>query len=150
MTSQPPIEKGRKPTLEEERLVAIFAEIESKQLELLDQSAKRIIELVTALLGIVVAVSSFSDNFPPPYLANNFLARYMGVTALSCYIGALLTAMWTMQPGNYRNYRYNLSGMREVLDKIIKTKSFRLRLSGILFGLGAMALGVMIGSVLLV
>jgi hypothetical protein len=148
MTPEPPILESRAPTAEEERLVELFAEIESKQLDFLDQAAKRIIELVTALLGILFAVIAFGSDFPPPYLAGNLAAKLLSGAALVCYLGALLVALWAVQPRDYRRYRHNLDGMRAELERMIADKARPLRWAGILFGLGSVLLAGLIATVI--
>lgn len=144
----PPILASRPPTAEEERLVDLFAEIESKQLEFLDEAAKRIIELVTALLGLLFAVMAFGGEFPPPYLAGNPFARFVSGAALVCYLGALLVALWAVQPRSYRHDRHNLTEMRAELQQMIAHKARPLRVAGVLFGLASLLLVVLIGSVI--
>jgi hypothetical protein len=148
MTPEPPILDTRQPTAEEERLVELFAEIESKQLDFLDQAAKRIIELVTALLGILFAVIAFGSDFPPPYLAGNLVAKFLSGAALVCYLGALLVALWAVQPRDYKRYHHNLTEMREELHTMIADKARPLRVAGILFGVGSVLLAVLIGTVI--
>jgi hypothetical protein len=149
MTPDPPILETRQPTAEEERLVHLFAEIESKQLEFLDQAAKRIIELVTALLGVLFAVVAFGSDFPPPYLVGNPFAKFMSGAALVCYLGALLIALWAAQPRTYKHYHHNLTGMQEELQRMIRDKARPLRAAGILFGLGSITLGFLITAIIL-
>jgi hypothetical protein len=148
MTPDPPILEGRKPTAEEERLVELFAEIERKQLDFLDQAAKRIIELVTALLGILFAVIAFGNDFPPPYLAGNLVAKFLSGAALVCYLGALLVALWALQPRTYKHYHHNLTGMQEELQRMIDDKARPLRVAGILFGAGSILLAVLVGAII--
>jgi hypothetical protein len=148
MTPEPPILDTRQPTAEEERLVELFAEIEGKQLDFLDQAAKRIIELVTALLGILFAVIAFGSDFPPPYLAGNLPAKLLSGASLVCYLGALLVALWAVQPRDYKHYRHNLTEMREELQRMIDDKARPLRVAGILFGAGSILLAVLIATVI--
>jgi hypothetical protein len=148
MTPEPPILEGRAPSAEEERLAAIFAEIETKQLEFLDEAAKRIIELVTALLGVLFAVIAFGGDFPPAYLAGNTPLKLRGVGALGCYLAALLLALWSAQPRPYPHHRTNLSRMRAVLDQILAHKTRWLRWAGALFGLGSALLAALVIALL--
>jgi hypothetical protein len=148
MTSDPPILESRPPTAEEERLVDLFAEMESKQLEFLDEAAKRIIELVTALLGLLFAVIAFGSDFPPPYLVGHPFAQFVSGAALVCYLGALLVALWAVQPRTYRHDRHNLDEMRAELRQMIAHKARPLRVAGLLFGLASLLLVVLLGSVI--
>lgn len=148
MNPQPPILEGKQPTAEEERLVEVFAELEKKQLEFLDTAAKRIIELVTALLGLLFAVIAFGDDFPPPYLTGNQVAKVTGIIALSCYLLALLVSLWAVQPRSYKHYRHNLDGMRTVLQQMINDRARPVLIAGILFGIGSVMLALLIVSII--
>ena len=148
MNPQPPILEGRRPTAEEERLVEVFTELQKKQLEFLDEAAKRIIELVTALLGLLFAVIAFGDDFPPPYLAGNTVAKTMGIVALGCYLLALLVSLWAVQPRNYKRYDHNLKGMRAVLQQMISDKARPVVVAGVLFGIGSATLAILIASII--
>jgi hypothetical protein len=145
---KPPIIKGRPLTDEEKRLIAILDEMERKGIEYLDQSAKRIIELVTALLGVAVAIIAFGENFPPPYLKDNLFTRTVSSLSLICYLAALLLALWAVHPQNYKKYRHNLNGMNKELQQIMARKRLWVTVSGILFGLGSVLLTVLIGVII--
>jgi hypothetical protein len=149
MSQQPPIKEGRPPTADQKQLVALFDEMEKKQVEFLDQAGKRIIELCTGVLGLLFAVTAFGKDFPPPYLAGNGLAKGAAVAALGLYIGAMLVALNGVQPRTYDRYDYNLTEMRKELDKIIQHKSGWVKAAGVLFWLGSLALAVLVGAVIL-
>ena len=149
MSEKPPVVEGRPPTEEEKRLVALFAKIEEGQLDLLDGAGKRVIELTTALLGVLFAVTAFGGDFPPPYLAHNTAAKVLAILTLGFYLGAMAFAMWTLQPRNYRLYRHNLTRLRGELDRIIAHKSGTLKVAGILFWLGSLYLALLIVAVIL-
>src|SRR5215213_9662084 len=102
--SQPPIIDSTPPTEEQKRLVAFFAEAESKQVDFLDEAGKRIIELTTALLGVLFAVLAFGDTFPPPYLKDNPVSKFLSLSALAMYVIAMLMALRTVQPRDYKLY----------------------------------------------
>jgi len=147
MNEGPPIHPGERRTDEQTRLIALFDELEKKQLEFLDQAGKRVIELSTGLLGVLFAVSAFGDKFPPPYLEDNNAAQWLAVFTLAFYVGAMLLAMWSVQPRQYRLYHHNLTEMKKTLDQIIVHKSRALRLAGVLFWLGSLTLALLIGSI---
>lgn len=142
--TEPPIIESRQPNEAEERLAALMNDLEKGQLEFLDAAGKRIIELTTALLGVLFAVIAFGDDFPPPYLARDD-AKILTVLALAAYLGALFFALFSVQPRSYNKYDFNLTKMRAELDKITAYKSRTLRMSGGLFFIGSAALAVMIG-----
>jgi hypothetical protein len=148
MSEGAPILEGRPLSDEQKRLVALFDELEKKQLDFLDQAGKRIIELSTALLGVLFTVTAFGDKFPPPYLKDNHTAQWLAVLTLAFNVGAMLVGMWTVQPRTYRLYRHNLTEMKKVLDQIIEGKARSLRVAGGIFWLGALALALLVGSVI--
>ncbi|MBP1466201.1 hypothetical protein EYB53_022135 [Candidatus Chloroploca sp. M-50] len=129
-------------------MIELFAELEKKQLEFLDEAAKRIIELVSALLGLLFAVIAFGNAFPPPYLAGNVLLKVLSISALGGYLGALMLALWGVQPRRYKHYQYNLKGMREELDAMLAHKMFWMRWAGGVFGVASVLLAGLIVLVL--
>ena len=144
-----PVIAAEQPDEEQKRLVAIFADMESKQLEFLDAAAKSIIERIATFLAVLFAVTAFGNNFPPAYLKANTLARSLVIVTLVLYLGAMATGMWSILPRRYKLYRHNLTEMRSELDRMISHKSFWLRVAGILFGLGSLALAGLIVAIIL-
>lgn len=147
--SQPPIIDSTPPTEEQKRLVAFFAEAESKQVDFLDEAGKRIIELTTALLGVLFAVLAFGDKFPPPYLKDNPVGKFLSLSALAMYVIAMLMALRTVQPRDYKLYRHNLAQMRKELDRLVANKQRSLWWAGVLFWLGSAILALLIGSIII-
>lgn len=148
MTEPPPIYEGEPPSDEAKRLAAMFDELEKKQLEFLDEAAKRIVELCTGLLGVLFAVTAFGDKFPPPYLGASPIVQVLAVLVLALYFVALLAAVVALQPREYRRYQHNVTEMRRELDKIIRHKSGLLKVSGTLFVGASLALAVLIAALI--
>jgi hypothetical protein len=148
MTQAPQTLQGRRPTKEEEELVALFQTLEREQLELLDQANKRITELTTALLGVLFAAVAFGKDFPPPYLQEP-LARWLAVGTLAVYLLAMGCAFLGLRPRDYKLYRHNLTGMRDELDKITKYKSRWFQYASAAFVSGSVLLALLIGSIIL-
>lgn len=146
MSEQPPVLASAPPTDEQKRLVALFDEMEKQQIDFLDQAGKRLVELTTALLGVLFAVAAFGDKFPPPYLQGNAVARGLTVAALAFYVGAMVMGVRAIRPRDYQRYRHNLTEMRNVLDDIIGYKSRWLKVAGTLFVLGSLALALLVAS----
>jgi hypothetical protein len=149
MNEGAPILEGQPLSDEHKRLVALFDELEKKQLEFLDQAGKRVIELSTGLLGVLFAVTAFGDKFPPPYLEDNNAAQGLAVATLALYLGAMFMGVWTVQPRKYKRYLDNLSEMKKVLEQIIAHKSRSLQVAGALFWLGSLTLALLIASIIL-
>ncbi|MBN1284116.1 MAG: hypothetical protein JXB47_01820 [Anaerolineae bacterium] len=131
------------------RLLARFDEIEAGQLDLLDAAGKRIVELVTGLLGVLLAVLALGKNFPPPYLAGKPPAQILAIGALAFYLLAMLGGMWVVQPRTYKRYAHNLDLMREELAKIIADKARALRWAGGFFFAGSVCLAALLAAVIL-
>jgi hypothetical protein len=121
--------------------------MESKQLDFLDASGKSIIERIATFLAVLFGVTAFGSNFPPAYLKGNLPAKALVIITLILYLTAMGGGMWAMQPRYYRHYTYNVSRLGKELEKITKHKKFRLRVAGILFALGSVALAALIVSI---
>lgn len=147
MTDMPEIVESVAPSDEQKRLVALFDEIERGQLTFLDEAGKRIIELTTALLGVVFAALALGDTFPPSYLTQTPV-KILAVLTLALYVGAMLCGLRTVQPRSYKRYQHNLQGMRTELDRIIAHKSWALWAAGLLFWLGSLGFAVLIGWII--
>lgn len=149
MSQQPSILESEPVTGEQERLLALFDEMEKQQVDFLDQAGKRIVELGTVLLGVLFAVAAFGDKFPPPYLQGNTIAKVLTLATLALYLIAIVVAMRGLRPREYKRYRHNLTEMRNVLDEIISYKSRWLKAAGILFLCGTVSLSLLIGYIIL-
>ena len=132
------------PATPADRLAALFDTLESQQIEFLDTAGKRIIELCTTLLGVVFAVTAFGDKFPPPYLKANPLGQALLITALALLMAAIGLSLVALTPRKYPRYEYNVTAMREVLDRILNHKSTWLRAASVAFALGALALAALV------
>lgn len=139
-----PVYDSKEPSEESKRLKTVFDDIESKQLDFLDESGKTIIERIATLLAVLFAVTAFSNNFPPPYLKGNPSAKIMVIVTLILYLLAMGAGIWAIQPRAYKHYQYNVSRLRNELDKIIKHKTLWLRVAGVLFAGGSIALALLI------
>jgi len=146
--SVPPTYEGQPLSDSDKRLVALFDELEKKQIDFLDEAEKRIIELTTGLLGVLFAVTAFGDKFPPPYLAGNRPAQWAAVVTLALYIAAMLCGVVTLWPRSYRRYHHNLTRLGEELENITRHKSRWFTFASGLFVLGSLSLAVLIGAVI--
>ncbi|SRR6266851_3895789 len=146
--SQIPVQDSREPSEEGKQLINLFTEMDNKQLEFLDQSSKSIIERISTFLAILFGVTVLSNNFPPLYLKNNLTAKILVIITLVFYLGAMAAGIWTIQPRYYRRYLYNVGRLGRELDKITRRKMYWLRVAGILFAFGTVALAVLIISII--
>jgi len=145
---QIPIQGPQEPSEEGKQLVALFNDMENKQLDFLDASGKSIIERIGTFLVVLFGVTAFGSTFPPPYLKSNLLAKVLVIITLILYLAAMGASFWAIQPRYYRRYIYNVSRLGTELEKITTRKMFWLRVGGILFALGSVALAVLIISII--
>jgi hypothetical protein len=143
--SDVPMQQGRPLSDSEKRLNALFDEMDKNQLDFLDQAGKRIIELCTALLGLIFAVIAFGEDFPPPYLNDSLLTQILVMGVLVLLVAALLCAVLTVQPRKYKFYEHNLTEMRKEWVQLFTYKSSWMRRSNWLFFAGTLLLAVLIG-----
>lgn len=140
-----PILEGRPPNAAEVRLLALFDDLEKQQVDFLDQSGKRIIELVTLLQGVFLAVVALGKDFPPPYLRGQPVVGGLAILALVLYLAALLLALYAIHPRPYRRYAYNLTALKEQLDAMIAFKACWVKRAGIVFAIASIDLAVVLG-----
>ena len=143
-----PVQDSQEPSEEGKRLVALFTDMENRQLDFLDVSGKTIIERIATLLAVLFAVTAFGSTFPPAYLKGNMTAKVLVITTLLLYLLALGAGLWGIQPRNYRRYLYNVSRLGEELQKITRHKMLWLRIAAILFALGTVTLAALIIAVI--
>lgn len=133
---------------ESKQIVQIFSDMRSKQLDFLDESGKSLIERTATFLAILFAVTAFSNNFPPAYLKGNLPTKIIVVITLVLYLSAMGAAILAIQPRLYDVARYNITRMSEDLQTITRYKMRYLRIAGILFALGSVALAILIISII--
>ena len=146
MSDNPPIISSRPATEDDKRWLTIFNKIEENQLDLLDQSGKRIVELTGVLLGVLLGATSFGDKFPPEYVGGNNVVKFSIAVILVAYILAMLFGMWTAFPRKYKRYPNNLTLMEKEFQKIIDNKIQSLKIAGFFFLVGSIALASLLAT----
>jgi hypothetical protein len=149
MSESIPILEGESLSAEDKRLIALFDKMEGEQVEFLDQSGKRIIELCTVMLGLLFAVIAFGDRFPPPYLAQDPRIKWLLLAVLALYLLALIAGVFAVRPRRYARYHHNLSAMRRELEQIVTDKTFWFQIAVGLLVIGSLALACLIGWLVL-
>jgi len=127
-----------------QRLKDIFADLEKKQPDFLDEAGKSIIERIATFLAILFAVLALGGTFPPRFLVHNTQNTILVISILICYLVAMGMGMWAIQPRNYSLYQYNITRQEREWKHLIGRKKFWVRFAGILFGIGTVALAVLI------
>ena len=141
---QPSVEQTEEEREEDRRTMATFDEIEKQQLTFLDESGKSIVERIATMLAVLFAITAFGHDFPPPYLKGNLPAKAMAIATLVFYLAAMGTGLWSIQPRYYRRYTYNMSRTKRELEKMRRRKVVWIRVAGIFFALGSLALAALI------
>ncbi len=130
------------------RLREVFADLEKKQPDVLDEAAKSIIERIATFLAILFGVIALGGNFPPRYLVSSPWAKGLVIGVLLCYLFAMGIAMGTLQPRNYSEYLYNITRLEKEWERLIKRKKRWTQWAGILFGVGTVALAGLIVAII--
>jgi hypothetical protein len=132
------------PSAEAQEVAELFLTLERQQLDFLNEAGKSLIERIATFLAILLGASVLSNNFPPTYLKGDILARVSIFVALICYLSAIGSAMWAIQPRFYRRYLYNMSALARVRDQMITQKMLWLRVASLLFLMGSVSLALLI------
>jgi len=135
-----PIYDVQEPSEQSQRIKTVFDELETKQLDTLDEAGKSVIERIATFLGVLFAITVLSNNFPPPYLKGNTPAKVMIIISLTCFLLSIGAAIWATQVRTYRRYSYNVTRTARELERMIQHKLVWLRVANLLFALGAIAL----------
>jgi hypothetical protein len=121
-------------TADDERLEKLFDEMESGSLETLENAARQIITLSTALLGAFFGLLAFKDA--PTYLGFVEI-KAIGAIALIAFLSSLLLALRAVSPYPYEFPQASLTAKRKVLDELLIRKQDSLSLASWIFGIGA-------------
>ena len=139
-----PVYDAREPSEASKRVTAIFDDIESKQLENLNDAGKSLIERVATFLGVLFGLSILNSTFPPSYLKGNTPVKVLLLAALASYLLAIGAALWVTQVRFYHRYMYNAARSQAELAKMIRQKVTWLRLAHLLFALATVLLAALL------
>ncbi len=119
----------------DERLEKLFDEMEQGSLKTLEDAARQIITLSTALLGAFFGLLAFKDA--PDYLG--FLEiKIIGTGALLAFLISLFCALIAVSPKRYNFPQASLTAKRIVLDDMLNRKHSAVKWASWIFGLGAL------------
>lgn len=138
------VQPFRQPSAEAQEVAEFFLDLERKQIDFLNDAGKSLIERISTFLAILLGASVLSNNFPPTYLKGDLLARVVIFAALICYLLAMGTTMWTIQPRWYRHYLHNMGALERVRDRMAKQKMCGVRTASVLFLIGSLFLVILI------
>lgn len=120
---------------QDERLDKLFDEMETASLKTLEDAARQIITLSTALLGAFFGLLAFKDA--PSYLG--FLEiKIIGTGALLSFLGALFFALRAVSPKRYDYPRASLTEKRRILNEMLHRKHSAVNWASWVFALGAL------------
>lgn len=139
-----PVYDAHEPSETSKRVTAIFDDMESKQLENLNDAGKSLIERVATFLGVLFGLSILNSTFPPSYLKGNTPVKALLFAALVGYLLAIGAALWATQVRFYHRYTYNATRSQTELAKMIQQKVLWLRLAHLFFALGTVLLAVLL------
>lgn len=134
---------------EKKRLKAIFSDMESKQLDFLDEAGKSIIERVALFLTVLFGVAAFGGNTSSAFLKANAWNKPLVVIILACYLIAIGMSVWAIQPRKYEFRRYDTKQLTDLLAQMIAHKKRWVQSASILFVLGTIALAILIVLIIL-
>ena len=118
-------------------LNTFFDKMEQGSLKTLEEAARQIITLSTALLAAFFGLLAFTEV--PPYL-KYMDVKVLGVLAAAFFFAALLAALFAVLPKRYDFPRASLTEKRRILDNLLSRKDIAVQVSTWLFGAGALLL----------
>ena len=139
-----PVYDAHEPSEASKRVNAIFDDMESKQLDTLNDAGKSLIERIATFLGVLFGLSILNNNFPPSYLKGNTPVKALLIAALACYLLAISAALWATQVRSYHRYIYNATRSQAELTTMIRRKVGWLRLANIFFTLATVLLAALL------
>lgn len=118
----------------DERLEKLFDKMESGSLETLENAARQIITLSTALLGAFFGLLAFKDA--PTYLGFVEI-KVIGATALTAFLFSLFLALRAVSPKRYEFPQASLTAKRKALNEMLERKQGSVVWASWVFGIGA-------------
>ena len=139
-----PVIEAREPSAAARRVNALLDDMESKQIDSINESGRALIERIATFLGVLFGLSILSNSFPPTYLKGNTPVKTLLIASLVCYLLAIGSALWATQVRYYSRYTYNTTRSQAELTRIVARKIGWLRAAYILFALGTVALAALL------
>jgi hypothetical protein len=130
-------------TAEDRRLYAFFDTLEQDSLKHLEDAARQIIGLVTALLTLAVGLLALGGEPVAPLLATWPVLAAGGVT-LAALLLALIAALDVVLPAAYRYRAASLTDRRAAYDQMLARKANGLRAAVVFFGIAMLGLAALI------
>ena len=128
---------------DEQRLLQIFDKIEESSLDHLDEGARQIIQLVTALYGVIFGVLALGAEKMGAEL-HRPLVLVLGIAAVLAFLVALLAAAWAVLPQPYYYRSANLTDKKARYTQMIEHKSRTLYVAFVAFAFGAILFALLV------
>jgi hypothetical protein len=109
----------------------------------LEAAARQIIGLVTALLGVLFGVLTVAGDPLPGYM-QLLIIRWLGIAVVVSLLLALLTSLLVILPFKRETASGKPDSQERVFREILNFKSYFLFWGAVLFGIGLLALGIIL------
>jgi len=139
-----PTYDAHEPSENAKRVMSTFDDMESKQLDNLNDAGKTLIERIATFLGVLFGLSILNSSFPPSFLKGNTPVKTLLFAALACYLVAIFIATWATLVRFYHPFTYNATRSEAELKKMIKNKVTQLRFANLFFALGTVLLAALL------
>lgn len=130
--------RQRPPTVEEEALHRWFEEQAEDPPRPLEEGARQIIGLVSALYSVIFGILALADTPLPAYLTW-LPVRVLGAVVVLSYMVALLAALLVVVPGTYRYAAGSQTQREQAFRRLMQRKLIGLRVALVAFGTGSVA-----------
>jgi hypothetical protein len=141
--ASPRIVSVAEETPDEKALREWFAAQALGSLDTLEAAARTILQLVTGLLGVLFAVLSLAADPPPAYLDLSAV-RWLGSVSIAGLLVAQAAALAVVLPSPVNVSTHRLDEQEAAFRALAERKSLRLRVAVAGFGLGLVALGIVL------
>ena len=130
----PPI-RPKGPETEEQRFLREWFEgqVQNNMVQL-EEGARHLSQLVTALFGLLFAVLAFGDS---PDILQLFSVQLLGTLSILAYFLTLVTALEVLHPYTKRFQKDNLTEMREIYQQLLTHKANYLNIALWSFSVGS-------------
>ncbi len=137
----PPMKPKGSETPQQRALREWFEQQVDNNMAQIEEGARQINQLVTAMFGVMFAVLAFGDS---PDILQLLSVKVLGSLAVFAYFVALLASLDVLYPWASSFRKGNLKDMRETYDSILarKVRSLGIAMGG--FGAGTVCVGVLV------
>lgn len=133
----------RLATPSESQLRTRFEQWEAESLKNLEEGARQIIQLVSALLGVMLGALALGDEKFAATLQKP-LVIFLAALVLLAWLGALLTALAVIIPSEFRPRRASLDDLHATHRALLQNKSQWLYWAVGAFGAGVVAFALLL------